>query len=86
MPAEPAVGDAYFQEIAPGIAQDMGRVTAIDGEMTLAGQAYTDIVTVLDSNLLEEDGCEDEEEKFYVPGIGEAADTTKTLVSHTPGQ
>lgn len=83
MPASPAVGDAYFQENAPGIAIDMGRVESIDTVMTLLGQTYNNIVTVMDSNPL--DSCEDEEPKLYVPGIGEAADTVKTLIEHTPG-
>ncbi|MFN0245831.1 MAG: hypothetical protein ACKV2T_02915 [Kofleriaceae bacterium] len=83
MPAAPAVGDAYFQENAPGIAIDMGRVTDVTSTMMFAGQSYDNVVTVMDSNPL--DTCDDEEVKFYVPGIGESGDTAKLLVSFTPG-
>lgn len=85
MPAAPRVGDAYFQENAPGIALDMGRVSKTDSTMTLAGTSYNNVVTVLDVNPIDdEDPCE-EEPKLYAPGVGEAADTVKTLVSFTPG-
>lgn len=83
MPAAPAVGDAYFQENAPDIAIDMGRVTKTDGTLTFGGQTYADVVTVMDSNPL--DTCDEQEAKLYVPGIGEAGDTVKMLVSFTPG-
>lgn len=83
MPAQPAVGQAYFQEQAPGVAIDMGRIVGTDGRMTLDGVVRTNVVTVRDTNPLED--CADEEEKLYVPGIGEAADTVKRLVSFTPG-
>lgn len=83
MPAAPAVGDAYFQENAPSIAIDMGRITDVTSTMTFQGQSFTNVVTVMDSNPL--DTCDDEETKFYVPGIGESGDTVKLLVSFTPG-
>lgn len=85
MPAMPKVGDAYFQEVAPDVALDQGRITAVGGTMTFAGTRYDNVVTVADSNPLDdEDPCE-EETKQYAPGVGEAADTVKTLVSFTPG-
>ncbi len=83
MPAAPTVGDAYFQENAPGIALDMGRVTATNGTITVDSQTYDNVVTVMDTNPLET--CDDEEPKLYVPGIGESGDTVKVLISFTPG-
>jgi len=85
MPAVPKVGDAYYQEVAPGTAEDMARVAATGRTEVFAGMSYGDGIQVLDSNPIDdEDPCEDEE-KLYVPGIGEAADTAKRLVSFTPG-
>ena len=83
MPASPKVGDAYFQENAPGIAIDMGRITSTTTSVTFMGTSYTNAVTVMDSNPL--DTCDEEEAKFYLPMIGEAGDTVKTLISFTQG-
>lgn len=81
MPALPVEGDAYFQENAPGVAQDMGYIAAIGGTDTLGGLSYKDIVTVMDSNPLET--CDVEETKRYAPGVGEVQDTVMTLISFT---
>ncbi len=81
MPAAPVVGDAYFQEDAPGIAQDMGHIVALDGTDTLGGLPYKDIITIMDSNPLET--CSTEETKRYAPGVGEVQDTVMSLVSFT---
>ena len=84
MSAQPMVGDAYFQENAPGIAIDMGRIVSTTEVASVQGQTFDDVVQVMDSNPL--DTCDDEEPKLYVRGIGEAGDTVKTIVSFTPGQ
>ena len=83
MPAKPAVGQVYFQERAPGVAHDMGRVGETTSMITAGGVTYKDVVTINDSNPL--DGCL-EEAKVYAPGVGESGDTIKKLVSFTPGQ
>jgi len=84
MPASPKVGDAYFQENAPDVAQDQGRVMATGMTATFAGMSYDNVITIQDLNPIDdEDPCEGET-KQYVPGIGEAADAEKTLVSFTP--
>jgi len=82
MPANPTVDQAYFQENAPGVAQDMGRVVGTTGTTTFGGVAYNDVVTIKDGNPI--DACETLEDKVYIPGIGEAGDTVKKLVSFTP--
>jgi hypothetical protein len=85
MPAMPKVGDAYNQEVAPGIAMDQGRVTATGATMTFAGTSYSNVITVVDTNPLDEEAPCEEETKLYAPGVGEAADTGKMLMSFTPG-
>jgi hypothetical protein len=84
MPASPKVGDVYFQEVAPGVAQHQGRVTAVGGTMTFAGMSYTDVVTIGDADPLDGGACA-EQTKHYAPGVGEVADGVTTLVSFTPG-
>lgn len=86
MPASPKAGDAYFQEGALGIAEDMGRIISASETRTYAGKTYNNVVVVLDSNPIDtEDTCK-EEEKAYIAGIGEVQDVALKLVSHTPGQ
>lgn len=87
MPADPAPGDAYYQEVAPpDIALDQGRVDTIGTTETFGADSYDDVVTIQDSNPLEAGSCDEPEPKLYVPGIGEAADDVKRMVSFTPGE
>lgn len=80
MPAAPAVGQRYLQEDARASeALDMGRVVEVGGTATFAGTAYTDVLTIHDTNPF--DDCEDEEVKRYVPGVGEVQDADAVLVS-----
>jgi hypothetical protein len=77
MPAQPAVGQRYYQENAPGVALDMGRVSAIGESRTIGGVTYDGLVVIQDSNPLED--CS-EEEKVYAPGVGEIVDTILQIV------
>ena len=78
----PMPGDAYFQENAPGIAVDQGRVEGYS-TMTFLEMEYDDVLTVMDVNP--EEDCDELEPKRYVAGIGEAADVDIVLVEFTPG-
>jgi hypothetical protein len=84
MPAEPQIGDAYYQEFAPGIALDQGEVTADDLTTTLAGQDY-ETIQVIDTNPIDDEAPCTEEEKRYAYGIGEVKDTVLEIVAFTPG-
>ncbi len=84
MPASPVAGDAYYQELAPGIALDMGRIAADDLATALGSQVY-DTIQVMDSNPISPDETCVWEEKRYAYGIGEVKDTVLELVSFTPG-
>lgn len=80
MPADPQVGDVYYQEVAPGIAEDQGRVEALDQTLTLGGEEWTGLLVVQDSNPIDdEEACVDER-KVYAPGIGEIADVALEVV------
>ncbi|MCA9717444.1 MAG: hypothetical protein H6713_27885 [Myxococcales bacterium] len=83
MPAAPAEGQAYFQENAPGQAIDMGRVFAVGKTEMINGQSYDDVLTIMDVNPM--DGCDEEEPKRYIPGIGEVDDNGVVLIEYTPG-
>jgi hypothetical protein len=84
MPAEPMLGDAYYQEFAQGIALDMGKITRVDLATVIEGQSY-DAIQIMDTNPIDdEDPCV-EEEKRYALGIGEVKDTVLEVVSFTRG-
>lgn len=84
MPAAPMVGDAYFQENAPGEATDMGQVSDVGVSRTVGGVVYENVVIIQDSNPME--GCDGEDEKVYVAGIGEVVDDVLDLIEATPAQ
>lgn len=86
MPASAAAGQRFFQENAPGIALDMSRVDAIDLDVTVGGQPRQAVTRMMDSNPLDgQQGCDEEEEKLFAPGIGLIKDSVIELVSFTPG-
>jgi len=85
MPAEPAVGQRFAQEQAPGVAQDISTVIASDLTMetpvgTFSGCIKTQNLDPLGQSI---------EHKYYCPGVGlvreENADGSLELVSHLGG-
>jgi hypothetical protein len=67
MEAHPRVGDTYKQEDYPGVAEDRGKVLAVDGSVeTPYGTWINEVLVTKDYSAIEP-GVE---HKFYVPGIG----------------
>jgi len=62
----PRVGEAYHQEMAPGIAMDRAEIMAVDGELTVPAGRFTACVRTRESSALERGA----EERCYAPGIG----------------
>lgn len=84
MPAQPSVGQVYYQERAPGIAEDMGRITASGETLTVGTAEFEDVLTIMDANPIDdEERCEDER-KRYAPGVGEITDVALEYLSHEP--
>ncbi len=81
MPANPTVGQGYFQEGAPNIAADMGLVVSTTDSREYQGVTYDNVVVVQDSNPLDLESTCEEEEKAYVAGIGEVQDVELELIS-----
>lgn len=84
MPADPQVGAVYYQELAPGSAEDMGRISGKGESMTVGGQDFDDVLTIMDSNPIDDEDVCVEERKLYVAGIGEISDAHLELVAYTP--
>ena len=68
MKADPQVGDVYRQEFALGNAEDMGRVTDVNGdESSPAASCDGECLVIDDFTPIEPDALEN---KYYAPGIG----------------
>jgi hypothetical protein len=78
MPAEPAKGDAYEQEVAADIAEDRAEITAVGDELKTPLDTYTDTITTSECTPLEDNSYET---KVYVSGIGVAFDNGLELTA-----
>ena len=85
MPAEPRVGDRFEQEQAPGVAQDISTVVAIDLTLETPVGTFSGCIKTQDLNPLDQAI----EHKYYCPEVGlvreENADGSLDLVSVTGG-
>jgi len=72
MPADPQVGDVYRNEFLAGEAEDMMKISDLDGTLTVDATTYTDVLTTQDWTPLEPDIIE---EKSYAVGIGMIGET-----------
>ena len=67
MPAEPSVGQAYYQEFYEGEAEDQARVLAVGEAVTVPTGTYEDCVQTEDTTPLEPDVLE---YKYHCAGVG----------------
>jgi len=79
MPADPQLGDVFYQEYAQGVAEDMGSVIAFGEEADVPAGTFEDTLTMEDCNPLE--GGESDE-KVYARGIGLVIDEAAELISY----
>jgi hypothetical protein len=80
MPADPRVGQAFRQEMAPGVAEDQSKVVALGERTEVPAGTFEDTVTMTDLNPL--DGTEDA--KVYARGIGLIVDESAELTTYSP--
>jgi hypothetical protein len=85
MAAEPRVGDRFEQEQAPGVAEDISTVVAVDLTLETPVGTFSDCIKTRDINPIDQAI----EHKYYCPGVGlvreEKADGSLDLVSVTGG-
>jgi hypothetical protein len=81
MPATPAVGQMFRQEVAPGVAEDRIEVTAVGDTVTVPFGTYGNTVRFLESTPLEPGA---RSYKAFASGIGMIVDDVVRLVSKTP--
>ena len=77
MPADPMVGQAYQQEIAPGIAEDEAKILRRGETVTTPAGSYSDTIRIKDQNPIDGDSGE----KVYVRDVGLVIDGAVELTS-----
>jgi hypothetical protein len=63
-----ASGEAFFQEFAPGIAEDQAEVTSLGETVTVNGVAFADVLRTSETTALEPNVADF---KYYAPGVGQ---------------
>jgi hypothetical protein len=79
MPGTPLVGGRYYEEIAPRVAMDRGRVVSVNGASTLPAGRFTNVLRVEETTPLEPG---EREYKLYGPGVGLLQDGDLRLVRY----
>ena len=67
MKAHPMPGDTYFQEFAPGVAQDMASVLSVTKTATVLGRTLNNVLLTKEWTSLSANSVE---HKSYAPAIG----------------
>jgi hypothetical protein len=81
MPGSPAVGMAFRQERAPGVAEDRVEITAVDETVTVPAGTFANTVRFLETTPLEPGS---ESGKVYVRDVGLIVDDAVQRVSEAP--
>ncbi|HXV46333.1 MAG TPA: hypothetical protein VD736_06640 [Nitrososphaera sp.] len=79
VPANPEVGMKYYQEIAPGVAEDRAEIISLNEVVNTPAGRFNKVLQVEESNPLEGN---EKEYKFHAPGIGLIQDEDLKLVKY----
>jgi hypothetical protein len=80
MPGKVEVGLKYYQEIAPGVAEDRAKIVGVNGSMVTPAGTFDQVLKTEETNPLKP---EEKEFKFYAPGIGLIQEEAIKLVNYT---
>ena len=80
MPGNVQVGMKYYQEFAPGIAEDRAEIISVNGVLAVPAGNFTQVLKVEETNPLEPGVRED---NFYAPVVGVIQDESEKLVKYT---
>ena len=79
MSGTPEIGMKYYQEIAPGVAEDRAEIVALDKTLDTPVGKFEKVLETEETNALKPD---EKESKFYAPGIGLIQEESLMLVKH----
>ena len=80
MPGKVEVGMKYYQEIAPGVAEDRAEIVSVNEVLYTPARSFQNVLKTEETNLLEPS---EKEYKFYAPGIGLIQEEDLKLVNYT---
>ena len=80
MPGKVEVGLKYYQEIAPGVAEDRAEIVSVTEVLETPAGVFKQVLKTEETNPLKPD---EKEYKFYAPGIGLIQDEAIKLVMYT---
>jgi hypothetical protein len=79
-PGKVEVGLKYYQEIAPGVAEDRAEIVSINDTLDTPAGTFENVLKTEETNPLKPG---EKEFKFYAPKIGLIQDEALRLVKHT---
>ena len=80
MPGEVEVGLKYYQELAPGVAEDRAEIVSVNDTLDTPVGTFKQVLKNEETNPLKPG---EKENKFYAPGRGLIQDETIKLVNYT---
>jgi hypothetical protein len=80
MPGKAEVGLKYYQEIAPGVAEDRAEIMSVNDTLDTPAGTFKQVLKTEETNPLKPG---EKESKFYAPGIGLIQDEAIKLVNYT---
>jgi hypothetical protein len=80
MPGNAEVGMKYYQEIAPGAAEDRAEIVSVNELLDTPAGNFQNVLKTEETNPLEPN---EKEYKFYAPGIGLIQEEGLKLVNYT---
>ncbi|MGI0048470.1 MAG: hypothetical protein ACREAW_02920, partial [Nitrososphaera sp.] len=83
MPGNPQVGMKYYQEIAPGVAEDRAEVISLSQTANTPAGRFQKVLKTEETTPLEPDELQN---KFYAPGVGLIMEEELKLVSYVVPQ
>lgn len=81
MPGKVEVGLKYYQEIAPGVAEDRAEIVSVNDTLDTPAGTFSQVLKTEETNPLKPG---EREFKFYAPRIGLIQDEALKLVKYTP--
>jgi hypothetical protein len=78
MPANPRPGLVFRMEVAPGAAEDAGRVLEVGSSTEVPAGTFPETLRLEEHDVLDDE----REEKVFAKGIGILIDEDLELVSH----
>ena len=81
MPGKVEVGLKYYQEIAPGVAEDRAEIVSVNDTLDTPAGTFSQVLKTEETNPLKPG---EREFKFYAPRIGLIQDEALKLIKHIP--